>query len=500
MDQIKQRQGPRQTSILSYWTVRYLLIISIGLVITALATFFWIRQEVMENRMQTAGLLAQEIADRSPGPGGLIENPQRLGPLLEDRQQFFRLTADMCIIAVGKDGHLLFSQPVMDEERMRYELNEELTDARSPEFRAASAPIPGEAGAIGQVFVMQSKRSLSFIPSEEIFFFAVMLVVLAVLSWLTIYLLSRKLSGPIRRVAAAAAEISGGRYDISLEPDAKEREINELLASFRDMAGKLHQYEQSRAVMLAGVSHELKTPVTSIKGLVHAVREKVVEGDEAEEFLDIALHESERLQRMVADLLDYNALAAGTVSVRRDRLEASPLLGEIVHQWRLAQTTDIAEPVLLLPERPVYIRGDALRIQQILVNLLNNSLQAKQAGVPLALRIKLAPLDRDNAEIEVSDNGAGIVAQHRERVFESFFRGSGGTGSTRGMGLGLPFSRLLAEAMDGTLELLPSGTEGSSFRLTLPRCGKRAGAPLRTPGLPARFTGKVRRAGRLSSL
>lgn len=94
------------------------------------------------------------------------------------------------------------------------------------------------------------------------------------------------------------------------------------------MSGKLQQFEQSRAVMLAGVSHELKTPVTSIKGLVHAVREGVVEGDEADEFLDIALQEAGRLQRMVADLLDYNALTAGIVAVRHDRIDAVPLLSK----------------------------------------------------------------------------------------------------------------------------------------------------------------------------
>lgn len=114
-------------------------------------------------------------------------------------------------------------------------------------------------------------------------------------------------------MASAAREISLGHYDIRLSANAKERELGELIASFKEMAGKLKQLDHSRTFMLAGLTHELKTPVTSEKGLVHAVKEKVVQNEEADEFLKIALQETGRLERMIADLLDYNALAAGLV-------------------------------------------------------------------------------------------------------------------------------------------------------------------------------------------
>lgn len=239
--------------------------------------------------------------------------------------------------------------------------------------------------------------------------------------------------------------------------------------SFEEMAGKLQQFEQSRAVMLAGVSHELKTPVTSIKGLVHAVREGVVEGDEAVEFLDIALLEAGRLQRMVADLLDYNALTAGMVSVRHDRLDAVPLLSEIVYQWKLTQAEDVAEPVLHMPINPLFLRGDSLRIQQIIVNLLNNSVQAKAPDRKVQLTIDLLEQQGHGfAEIRVQDNGLGISSNHSEHVFEAFFRGSDKQSTLRGLGLGLTFSRLLAESMNGSLVLEEHSDKGCTFVLSLP--------------------------------
>ncbi|WP_189026395.1 HAMP domain-containing sensor histidine kinase [Paenibacillus albidus] len=458
----------KRTSFLFYWTLRYLLIISIGLLLTSAATFFWIRQEAMDNRMQTTGLLAQEIADRSVGVDNSIAISPGLEKLIEDRKRFFKLTVEMCVIITDQRGQLLYSLPYLTQKEMEYKLNDSLNDSRSPEFKAAVAPIQGEGGKLGKVFVLQSKRSLRHIPQDEILFFILTLLFLIILSWLTIYLLSRKLAKPIQKVAAAAVQISGGNYNIILDKGAKEREIHELLVSFQNMAGKLQQFEQSRAVMLAGVSHELKTPVTSIKGLVHAVREGVVEGEEAEEFLDIALLEAGRLQRMVADLLDYNALTAGIVSIRHDKLAAVPLLSEIVYQWKLTQEEDVCEPVLLLPDDPLEIQGDPLRIQQIIVNLLNNSVQAKAPGSTVQLTLELTRNRRGEAEIKVKDNGIGIRPEISERVFEAFFRSSDKQSALRGLGLGLTFSRLLAEAMSGSLELADGSGQGCTFVLTLP--------------------------------
>ncbi|MDQ0195456.1 sensor histidine kinase [Paenibacillus wynnii] len=465
MDNLK-----KQTSILSYWTIRYLIIISIGLLVTALTTFWWIKQEAMDNRMQTTGLLAQEIADRSVGPDGNIEVSQNLKALIENRKRFFKLTVEMCVIITNNKGQLLFSMPPLTEEEMQHKLNDELDDVRSPEYKAATASIQTGDTILGKVFVLQSKKTLKHIPQAEIGFFAIMLLFLIILSWLTIYLLSRKLARPILKVATAAGQISSGQYNIAIQANAKEREINELIVSFQEMAGRLKQLEHSRAIMLAGVSHELKTPVTSIKGLIHAVREKVVEGEEADEFLDIALLEAGKLQRMVADLLDYNALAAGVISIRHDRIAAVPLLSEIVYQWFLTQDSDVSEPELTLPDTPLFLRGDPLRVQQIIVNLLNNSVQAKQQGIPLKLTIELHNTGRGTAEIIITDNGKGILAEHRGLIFEAFFRGGYKQSTLRGLGLGLTFSSLLAESMSGSLKLRDHDFQeaGCTFVLTLP--------------------------------
>lgn len=460
------RKLKETTSLLTYWTMRYFLILCMGLLALAATFFWWTNRETLDNRLQTVELLAQEIADRLRDSNGNIVVPQDLKQLIDKRTWFLKL-GPVCLIVTDKYGKLLYSTDPLTQEDLPKRMNDKLDRAIQPGFKAVTTPIEYNGIKIGQVSLLQPTKSLK-IPPELKWALGLLLFGLISLGWLTIYLLSRKLVRPIRKVASAAREISLGHYDVQLQANAKEREINELIVSFKEMASRLKQLEHSRNFMLAGLTHELKTPVTSIKGLVHAVKEKVVINEEADEFLDVALQETGRLERMVADLLHYNELAAGLVQVSRHRIDAAALLSEISYQWTLHQWESIQEPELSLLGRNVEVEGDPLRIQQILVNLFNNSLQSKHSSRPLRIVITLREQQDGLAEIVVSDNASGIPPSERNFVFERFFRGESKKQTVRGLGLGLAFSRLLAQAQGGDLVLRESSEEGSSFGLTLP--------------------------------
>ncbi|MCR2806948.1 HAMP domain-containing sensor histidine kinase [Paenibacillus soyae] len=467
------RSLKKQTSLLSYWTARYFFILCIGLLVLAAAAVWWTRQQTMDSRLQTVEVLAQDIADRLNGPDGTVVVPPDLTKLLNKRAQYFQLGSGICLLVTDLSGKLLYASDPVTQEELPYKLNASLDKALEPGIKAIIAPIAHDEEKIGQVTILQPIRPLTKL-TDVWWAFGLALVSLTALGWLTIYLLSKKLSRPIRMVASAARDISQGHYDIKLDAQTKERELGELIRSFKEMAGRLKQLEHSRSFMLAGLTHELKTPVTSVKGLIFAVREKVVQQEEADEFLDIALQESARLERMVADLLDYNALAAGIVHLEHDRLDASTLIGEIVYQWRLLQGELIPEPALSLPEQPVYIEGDSLRIQQIIVNLLNNSLQARHPDRALQIEITLRAHDEEGtAEITVCDNGVGIPASEQNLVFERFFRGEKKKLESRGLGLGLAFSKLLAQAQHGDLTFDRSTEAGTSLTLALPLASTR---------------------------
>ncbi len=455
------------TSMLSYWTIRYIVILFAGFTVIALCSLYWMRETTTDSRLKTAGLLGQEVADRVVSADGELAIPPHMDKLLDSRLRYFNFKGELCLFVTDKDGNLLYSKPETSEQDMKKRMTSDLKDSKEPGTKAVTTPIPGGGEEeIGQVTLLMNKKSLGASPNE-LALVAVLLATLILSGWLTIYLLSRKLSLPIRRVAEGARLIRGGQYDVRLEVETKEREIHELVDSFKDMAGRLKQLEEWRALSLAGVTHELKTPVTSIKGLLMAVRDEVVSPEEGKEFLDIALRESGRLERMVADLLDYNALSAGSVEVASERLDLRALLSEIIYQWELTHKRQNAAIAADWPDAPVYAAGDALRIQQILTNLLNNALQAASPERPLQIRIRLAETE-NRALVEVADNGTGIAPEDRPHIFERFYRGTRKKLQTRGLGLGLTYSQLLARAQGGELALTDSSPEGSVFALTLP--------------------------------
>ncbi|UOK61694.1 HAMP domain-containing histidine kinase [Paenibacillus sp. OVF10] len=328
----------------------------IGFTIIAAGALYWIRTTSIEKSLKTAELLGLEIADHVTSENNMLRVPPDLDRLVTKREKLFNTDHYFCVMILDNNNQLIFSQPKMEQKDVHYRLSDDYLEPRNNKYAGVTVNISEGDQTLGKVWVMQSKQSITFGP-ETIWLVALILGGLILCGWFTIYLLSNKLSRPIRQVAYAAEQIRGGNYDVSLDLNTREREINELVNSFRDMATRLRQLEEWRTLSLAGVSHELKTPVTSIKGLVMAVRDDVVSPQEGKEFLDIALKESERMERMVADLLDYNAMAAGSVAVRKERTDLKLLVGEIIYQWKIAYEDKMPEVQLHAPPINFFTMG-----------------------------------------------------------------------------------------------------------------------------------------------
>ncbi len=358
--------------------------------------------------------------------------------------------------------------PSSSERSVVAEEQERAVDPARSRTHSVVLPLAHQGVELGTVTLRAPKPSIAEF-GEEYLSLSQLLLAAALLGWLAIYLLARKLTRPIVEVAAAAKQIEQGSFDVELPAPVKEQELHDLLHSFGNMAGRLKQLEELRNELLAGVTHELKTPVTSIHGLLHAVRDQVVTGAEAEEFIEISLKETARLQHMVAELLDFNSFASGKVHVLADKLELGGLLNEIAYQWRLVREQEKPDfdLQLALPPQKLYAAGDPGRIQQILINLLQNARQA--LGKQGRITVELQEHSDSQLVVYVSDNGCGIPLEEQENIFERYYRGENKRLDLRGMGLGLSLSRLLATAMGGSLDLAESSPQGTRFRLLLPR-------------------------------
>ncbi|QDX95733.1 sensor histidine kinase [Brevibacillus laterosporus] len=472
-------KNKERKTLLTYWTTRYVLTICVGLVVIGLFSSMWIRYNETQKRLDVMKYMAMDISEQIVAADGTVVIPPFLPRLLDNRQRFMGGFKPMVLIldqqrrvilhtsaATSANTSNRFLDDILPRLSPNWEQNQSVQEIqmRSGEnVFFLTQKIENNGKTLGWVFLFSPKKEMSH-SVEAMQQLCIMLIGLGVLGWIVIYYLTKKLSEPVKDVADAAKQILTGQYDIELKKDIKEKEIYELIQSFKDMADRLRQLEMMRTELLAGVTHELKTPVTSISGLLQAVKDEVVTGEVAQEFLEVCSKEIFRLQKMVEDLLDFNSFAVGDIKVTKQPQNLNHLVQEITHQWLIGQEENTLSLQTYIPEQEVWIDTDPLRIQQILYNLLNN---AKQATGPNGI-IQVTLLHQEGVlQISVQDNGIGIPEAEKANIFERFYRGEEKKHKVRGLGLGLPFSNMMAKALGGDLQLTESVREKTIFTLSL---------------------------------
>ncbi len=205
----------------------------------------------------------------------------------------------------------------------------------------------------------------------------------------------------------------------------------------------------------AAIAHDIRTPLTSISLNVQIIRRKLQLTDDDAEHLDIALEELARLDRSVAEILDFAKpvrLTTETVDVRLLLETAASTLSPVLSEKNIELHT---EPQTLS------VTGDAQRLRQVLVNLVGNAAEASQPGAKVTLRA--GPADNGNIAIEVEDHGRGIGAADLARIFEPFF-----TTRPDGTGLGLAICHKVVRAHGGEIKVRSTVGAGSTFTVVLP--------------------------------
>jgi signal transduction histidine kinase len=282
---------------------------------------------------------------------------------------------------------------------------------------------------------------------------------IAIAGGLALYL-SRRITEPVLALAQAADEVAAGNYAVELPASHGKDEIGQLAGRFQQMAKRLGEAEQRERNFLMTVSHELRTPLTAIRGHVAALREGVVEDPElAEASLEVISRETERLERLVGDVLDLAKLDAHRFTVTREEVDMERLCEQAYAAFAEEARRRGIDYRSEHAAGPV-IETDGDRVLQIITNLLSNAFR----WTPDGGRIQLS-LEHENGSVSVSvrDTGPGIPKEQRERIFRPFF-----SGDNQGTGLGLAISKELATALGGTIRLESTDGLGSRFELQLP--------------------------------
>lgn len=470
----------KRSTLLRYWTTRYLLILFIGLVLIGLISTLWIRQITVNNQIDAIAILAEDVAEQIATTNLIRPMNQHIRQFVDQRLLRMKLGHTVPFFVTNLEDQLIFSnesnpQRVINSDLLTNpsEITSKFTMRNGERALLISRPIIVNDVVYGWVHFANPQTEL-FRLNKESMLLLTMLGTFAAIGWATIYFLTSRLAKPIKQVSDAALQIREGNYTLQLPTDLKEQELYTLVESFHDMSDRLQQLEQLRTELLAGVTHELKTPVTSISSLLQAVQDGVVTGKETEEYIEFSLKEANRLKNMVADLLDYNAFVTGAVRIRAEEVQLNSLLSEITHQWKLVHDDSDVRIHSDIPIEHIWAKIDPLRVQQIIDNLLNNAYQAIEAARKTNsftthgdIRVSLKHSVNEHIMITISDNGPGIPESEQSLIFERFFRGENKKHHIRGLGLGLSFCRMAARAMNGELILQESSPKGSTFVLTL---------------------------------
>jgi two-component system sensor histidine kinase BaeS len=272
--------------------------------------------------------------------------------------------------------------------------------------------------------------------------------------------LSRRITSPVLALSRAADEVAAGQYDVDVPKVPGGGEIGQLTGRFREMAARLAQAEQLERNFLMSVSHELRTPLTAIRGHVEALREGVVTDEEMRTAsLAVIAEETERLERLVGDVLDLAKLGAHRFTVLREEVEMERLVERAYVAFSEEARRRGIDYRQTVAAKPVIV-SDGDRVLQIISNLLSNAFRWTPDGGRIELELSATD---GTVYVAVDDSGPGIPPVERERIFRPFWSRDGG-----GTGLGLAIARELAAALGGRIRLETSSERGSRFELVLP--------------------------------
>lgn len=470
----------------------YVLVIGLSLAVVAIALFLLLRNNPLPERQALQRLT--DIA-RATTP--------RLGPAADrDTEAVFAQlgeiaeTNDIRTMVVSVDGAVLFDsansfQPgsTLDlpiESRLQRGGQGRFTDPDGSQWLYVATGMGGQFGqrlgqgermgmgqaADGAAILYASPRSrLPALLILGVNLFRPLLqagLIALIVSIVLAALISGSVARPLQRIAEAATGVARGDYSQKATV-AGPKEVRRLARSFNYMSEQVKKSQETQRDFLANVSHELKTPLTSIQGFSQAILDGA-EQDPARA-ARVIHDEAGRMRRMVEELLDLARIESGQVAMARQRVDLTAILNAVVERLSLRAEESNVQIVTRLQPLPG-LTGDGDRLAQVFTNLIDNALDHTPHGGTVT--VSAAPKD-SSVQVAVSDTGEGIPGEDLGRIFERFYQvdksRARGAAGRRGAGLGLTITKEIVEAHGGSIRAESRNGQGATFRVWLPLPG-----------------------------
>ena len=345
----------------------------------------------------------------------------------------------------------------------------------SASYMDVALPISSASGQTYIIYILDSKATVRDMSAELFRIILIALIIGAIISALLGLLLARTMVTPLRSLTRAAERVASG--DFSDKPESQSRdEIGALTRTFNDMAGQLEKNlddlrrsEQMRRDFVANVSHELRTPITSIRSYAETMYDDPsLPPDMAHDFLRVIVNESDRMTKIVQDLLTLSRFDAGRTSFDFNLMSFEQSVRDVYSATLMEAQHRNHEFSLEFCGKLPKIRGDRARIEQVLLNMVSNAIKYTPDGGRIRMTAGCSE-DGTSVWCTVRDNGIGIPAEDVPRVFDRFYRvDKARSRESGGTGLGLSIAKEIVMRHGGDISIQSRQGRGSTITMTLP--------------------------------
>ncbi|MBO4428704.1 MAG: HAMP domain-containing histidine kinase [Clostridia bacterium] len=474
----------KNKSIFTRYISTFLVIVFLGfLILTAIISTTTIQYANERKRtvaQNTSGLIYNYLSSEKiyPSAGSLVKEFTTMINLLSKNAE------TLTIILTDTEGNIRYStdneyagMTISDETLIEYGAGTEEVTVESDlggifpsKYGVVINPLVYSRGDVGGniehagiLFVCYSEtvnmHTVNTIKAISIASLLIMIVTLVAL-----YFITESIASPLRQMSAATKKFAAGKFDTRIPVNGSD-EISELARSFNKMAESLAQTEYVRSSFLANVSHDLRTPMTTIAGFIDGILDGAIPPEKHEYYLRIVADEVRRLSRLVSQLLDISRLEAGNRKFEKTAFDICEMARIILLSFESKIEAKKLDVEFYTSDDRLFVFSDKDAINQVLYNICENAVKFSREGGKYMIKISDA---QDKVKVSVYNEGVGIPEEDVPHVFDRFYKSDKSRGLDKtGVGLGLYISKTIMDNLDESIKVFSEYEKYCMFEITI---------------------------------
>lgn len=317
---------------------------------------------------------------------------------------------------------------------------------------------------IGTIFMNTPVTDL-LIPVEKAYQIIIIFIIVAIIvAFILVYFFSKKISLPLIEINKAAKVMANGNFEKRICINSKD-EIGQLADILNEMAQSLYEQEKRRNELISNISHDIRSPLTSMKGFLQALIDGTIQEDKRERYLNIVIEETERITRLANNILDINNTKTDTNEINYVKFDINELIRRVIISFESRIISKELNTSLSFDEEETFVLADFEKIQRVIYNLVDNAIKFTENKKNIFISTKVKG---NKVYVSIKDEGCGISIEEQRRVFDRFYKVDSSRGQDKnGSGLGLSIVKEFIISQGETIEINSGINKGSEFIFTL---------------------------------